>query len=146
MRKLMWFTVGFTVACAAGVYFLSGLWLLWISLFCLIGFAAMLFMHTKYAKITAAVLLGCMVGFAWLWGFDGIYLAPARNVDGETIEMSITASDYSYETNYGQAFDGHTELHGKSYSVKCYLNEEWATAVRCGKHLSVAAHFCSSFG
>ena len=37
MRKLMWFTIGFTAACAAGVYLLSGAWYLLIGLFCLVG-------------------------------------------------------------------------------------------------------------
>jgi len=37
VRKLMWFAIGFTAACAAGVYLLSGAWYLLIGLFCLIG-------------------------------------------------------------------------------------------------------------
>lgn len=124
MRKLMWFTIGFTAACVIGVYFLSGLWLGLIGLFCLVAFLPMLFIGRKPAKIVAAVLLGCIVGFAWLWGYDGFYLSSPRSVDGETLSLAVTASDYSYATNYGQAFEGRIELDGKSYQIKCYLNED----------------------
>lgn len=124
MRKLMWFAVGFAAACALGVYFLYGVWLLLIGLFCLIGFVAMLFVQTKPAKITSAVLLGCLIGFLWLWGYDGFYLSTARNYDGETVPLTVTASDYSYRPSYGSAFDGHLKLEGKTYRVRCYLNTD----------------------
>lgn len=128
MRKLMWFAVGFTAACAAGVYLLSGMWPLLIGLFCLIGFLPMLFIRTKPARIAAAILLGCVIGFGCFFGYDSIYLSAARNVDGETVPLTVVASDYSYATHYGQAFDGRTELDGKSYQIKCYLNENTAVA------------------
>ena len=124
MRKLMWFAVGFTTACALGVYLLFGAWFLLIGLFCLIGFAAMLFVRTKPAKISAAVLFGCLVGFLWLWGYDGFYLSTARNYNGETVPLTIAATDYSYNPSYGSAFDGKLELDGKTYSVRCYMDED----------------------
>lgn len=124
MRKLMWFTIGFTAACAAGVYLLSGAWYLLIGLFCLIGCISMFFIQTKPAKIIAVALLGCVVGFSWLWGYDSLYLSGARNHDGETIFLTITAADYNYETDYGQSFDGLVELEGRTYQVRCYLNED----------------------
>ena len=124
MRKLMWFTIGFTAACVIGVYFLSGLWLGLIGLFCLFTFVPMLFIGTKPAKIVAAVLLGSVVGFLYFWGYDGFYLSSPRALDGETLSLAVTASDYSYATNYGQAFDGRIKMDGKSYQIKCYLNED----------------------
>ena len=122
MRKLMWFAIGFAAACAAGIYCLSVAWFGLIGLFCLLGFAAMLFVQTKPAKIAAVTLLGCVVGFIWLWCYDAFYLSEAKVNDGEDIQLTITATDFSYVTNYGLAFDGHTELNGKSYDVRCYLN------------------------
>jgi len=124
VRKLMWFTVGFTAACAAGVYLLTGFWYLLIGLFCLFGFAALLCVRTKPAKTVAITLLGCVVGFIWLWGYDSLYLSGARACDGETIPITVVASDYSYAPNYGQAFDGRVELNGRTYQVRCYLNED----------------------
>ena len=124
MRKLMWFAVGFVSACAAGVYLLSGSWYWLIGLFCLLGILAMLFIQTRLAKITAVALLGCLVGFAWLGSYESFYLSAAKVCDGETKELTIVAADYSYAPAYGQAFDGYTELDGKRYQVRCYLNED----------------------
>ena len=124
MRKLVWFTVGFTAACAAGVYLLTGIWFALIGLFCLLAGFGLLFVQTKPAKIIAVILFGSVVGFTWLWGYDSFYLSTARNYDGETVEVTVMASDYSYTPTYGSAFDGRIELEGKSYRVRCYINED----------------------
>ena len=122
MRKLMWFTIGFTAACAAVAYLLSGFWCLLVGLFCLLGCVATFFLHTKAAKITAVMLFGCVIGFAWFWGFDSLYLINARSCDGEAVPLNMVATDYSYPTTYGQAFDARTKLDGKTYRVRCYVN------------------------
>ena len=124
MRKLMWFTVGFTAACAVGVYLLSGIWYILIGLCCLAGALSMLFLSAKPAKIAAVSLFGCLIGFAWLWCYDCLYLSNARDYDGETASLTITAGDYNFSPGYGQAFDGWAELDGISYQVRCYLNED----------------------
>ena len=126
MRKLMWITIGFTAAIAAGVYLQLHTWCLLIGLFCLLGSAASFFLNSKPAKIAAVILLGCVLGFSWLLGYDSLYLTTARAYDGEVADITITATDYSYTPTYGQAFDGYTELEGKHYRVRCYLNEDSA--------------------
>ena len=124
MRKLMWFTIGFTAACAAGVYFQLDTWCLLLGLFCLLSCLTILLLHTKPAKIIAVILFGCLVGFVWLWGYDALYLSDAKANDGETVTLTVTATDYSYTPTYGQAFDGYTQLDGKRYQVRCYLNDD----------------------
>ena len=124
MRKLMWFAIGFTAACAVGIYLLSGIWLLLLGVFCLLGCLGMLFLRTKPAQITTVILLGCVIGFSWLWGYDCLYLSNARSYDQQTVQITVAASDYSFLPGYGQAFDGWTELDGISYQVRCYLNED----------------------
>ena len=124
MRKLMWFSVGFAAACAAGVYLQMNI-LCWIfDLLCLLGFVASFFVSSKPARIAAAVFLGTIVGFVWLFGYNLLYLSTAKCHDSEIVPITVTASDYSYTPNYGQAFDGYTELDGKRYRVRCYLNED----------------------
>ena len=122
MRKLMWFTVGFSAACGAGIYLLTGAWYGLVGLFLLICGVVMLCVRTKPAKITATVLLGCVAGFTWLWIYDQVYLATAKSYDSQTVSLTVTATDYSYTPTYGQAFDGRLELDGKSYRVRCYLD------------------------
>ena len=124
MRKLMWFTIGFAAACTVGAYLVAGIWLLLIGLFCLICGIICLFLQPKAVKITATILLGLAVGFTWFWGYDILYLSTAKSYDGETVSLSITASNYSYTPAYGTAFDGRAELDGKSYHIRCYLNTD----------------------
>lgn len=124
MRKLMWFAVGFTAACAAGVYLQMNTLCLVLGLLCLLGCIGSFFFDSQSAKVTAVIFLGVVIGLAWICGFSGLYLSAAKNYDGETLPVSITASDYSYAPNYGQAFYGYIELDGKHYQVRCYLNED----------------------
>jgi len=128
VRKLMWFTIGFTAACAAGVYLLSGIWIALAGLFCLLCGIVFLFLRTKPAKITAVVLLGCVVGFAWLWGYDDFYLSDAKGMDAQTTELTVTVSDYGFTPAYGEAFDGTVELDGRSFQIRCYLKEQYGVA------------------
>ena len=121
MRKLMWFAVGFATACAAGIYLISNHWLLLLALFCLASTVALAFLKTKRARITMVILIGVTAGLGWLWCFDTFYLSTARDYDGTKQDLSITVTDYSYETKYGVAADGETTLDGKTYKVRVYL-------------------------
>ena len=121
MRKLMWFTIGFTAACAAGVYLLSGIWLFLLGVCCLVVAVGLFFVKTDAAKITALILAGSVAAFLWLFGYDWLYLSHARMMDGKTIETTVTATDFSYETDYGIAGDGQFQMKGKTYRVRYYL-------------------------
>ena len=124
MRRLMWFTAGFAAACAAGVYFRLDNWCLLVGLFCLIGCVSLLFIGNQISRIISVILLGCVIGFGWLWGYHAFYLSDASDCDGETVSITVTATDYSYTPSYGCAFDGNVVLAGKSYGARCYLNTE----------------------
>jgi len=117
MRKLMWFTIGFTAACAAGVYLGVGLW---IAPVCAVFGIACFFIKKKFTAIAAAICVGLTVGSIWTWGYDAIYLKDAQMYDGETVDAIATVMDYSYETNYGMAADGMVKLDGMSYRIRLY--------------------------
>ncbi len=123
MRKLMWFTLGFGAACAFGGYFYVQ-WLLTGAVVSLVLAMALLIGMRFYRPLRngAAIFMGIAVGFAWFAGYDDIYLQSARGADGETLAVTIVATDFSYETSYGCGFDGMLTLDGKSYSVRTYLN------------------------
>lgn len=123
MRKLMWFTIGFTAASAAGMYLVSGTWLLLLAGFCLAAVIACCFLSSKTARIIRIIFLGCTVSFCWLWGYDALYVANARMQDGQSVNACITVTDYSYETGYGVAADGSVELSGKTYKVRVYTQD-----------------------
>ena len=123
MRKLMWFTVGFAAAVIAGVYLVSGFWLMLLAPFSLVGAAAVYFLKSHRGRIAALAMLGCTVGLLWLLGFDFLYLSHARAFDGATREATVTVTDYSYDPGYGAAADGEAELEGKRYKVRVYVSE-----------------------
>ena len=121
MRKLMWFTIGFAGACAIGVYLVSGTWLLLLALFALMSAIALWFIKSNRGKAAFGVLLGCAVGFLWLFGFDGLYLSGARSLDGQTLPLSVQVQDYSRESDYGVSVEGSTVLDGRTYQICLYL-------------------------
>ena len=118
MRKLMWFAVGFTAACAGGAYLKYGVWIALAVIF------LFLLILSEYRRQMFCILLGCAIGLGWFLGFDWMYLAPARNVDGKVLNLDITASDYSRTGEYGEICLGKTEINGRSYDVQFYLNED----------------------
>lgn len=123
MRKLMWFTIGFTCACAIGAYLATGVWLVLLCAFCLVAAVTLFLVSGMSAKKAFCTMLGFAIGFAWLWGFDFFYLRPVRNLDGHTVVLDIEVTDYSWDTSSGIAAEGKTEIDGKSYSVQFYMHE-----------------------
>ena len=123
MRKLMWFSIGFAVSCAVALYLLSGSILVWLALaFGIVSIAALFVRHDTVRAI-ALLLLGFSVGVLWMWGYDAVYLQPARDYDGKMIFAQIEASDYTSATDYGAMVDGKLTLNNKSYSVRLYLDD-----------------------
>ena len=121
MRKLMYFTFGFTAACAVCAYF--GFSLL-LALCCgLLAAIALCFASPK-GRIAALICIGCVIGCLWQYGFMRIYLSPVKSLDGQETTISIVASDYGYPQSYGQVVDGRVELDGKRYRVRAYLDEQ----------------------
>lgn len=115
----MWFAIGFSAACALGVWILPAICII-LSAFLTAALAVVGF---KLGFRRAAVaLLGCCVGLGWYWGVQKFYLLPAHALDGVTIETTVTATDYSYETDYGVGVDGEFLLDGKTYKIRLYVD------------------------
>lgn len=136
MRKIMWFALGFALAAVIGMYCLWG-----SAYFPAAGVAAFIlalsiWLQRKYTKvrIATAIMLGCVVGFCWMFLFDSIYLSVPRAADGKRISMTITATDYSQTTDYGVRTEGIGKLNGKIYKMQLYLPE--GTAVSPGDQIS----------
>ena len=106
MRKLMWFTVGFSIACVIGVYFVSGLWLLLLGLLCFLALCLLKKIPAITRKRILCGMIGCAVGLAWLWAFDAFYLAPARQLDDKTFPLEIEVTEYSAPTERGSKSEG----------------------------------------
>ena len=124
MRKLMLFTIGFSIACVIGIYFAYGMWLLLLLALFLAALLAVICIPSVFSKQVQVVLIGALAGFIWLWGFDTLYLATARQEDEQRMLLSIETTDYSRPSESGIMADGKIWLDGKPYSVQLYLNED----------------------
>lgn len=124
MRILMWFTIGFAAACAVGVYLVSDMFLLLLAGVAFVAAIPLLFLRSPLTKITAVVLIGFAIGSAWTWGFDCIYLKPAKAYDSQQVSGTVLISDYSYDTKFGVAADARIRIQGKNYKVRVYLTSE----------------------
>ena len=119
MRKLMWFAIGFTIACGLGVWVLPGNWLLIGTVLT----AVCAGVGWKLgAKRLAVALLGLAVGLGWYLGFILERLNYARGMDGLTIRNTFIATSYSYDTDYGVGVDTEFTAEGETYKIRLYVN------------------------
>ena len=128
MRKIMWFTIGFAAACAVGAYVLSGNLLMVLAMAVLTcgGGVWLLCRHYGWKPVPLVILLGLASGLVWYWIFDGGYLSPATELDGQTTYATLEVLDYGFETDYGMAADGNASWQGRTYRIRFYLDEPYA--------------------
>lgn len=119
----MWFSIGFTVSCVVAIYLLSGSILAWLAFVFGILAVAALFLKQKSIKIAGIILLGFSIGVLWMWGYDVLYLQPAKQYDGEIVLANIEVTDYCSETEYGGMIDGNIRLNEMTYHVRLYLDK-----------------------
>lgn len=129
MRKLVWFTVGFAAACLATAIW-YGSWIVLALIAALVVTAVLAVMKKKYEICTCPLLiiLGCAVGLLWFGLYDRMFVLVPRIADGETLHVSMVATDYGTETDYGSAFEGTVVLNERSYRVKAYLHTKDAVS------------------
>ena len=126
MRKLMWFTIGFGLACGVCAYGMMCAWLPPVSL----GIVAAalggicVFRRKPLLRIAIAVLAGCAVGICWFAGYQQLYLKPVTSLDGQKLPVCITADDFGDETSYGIGVDGRITIEGKDYQVRSYIQDD----------------------
>lgn len=125
MRKLMWFSLGFGVACAFCAYFYVDWLLTAAAVFVILALIlAVATYWQKNCRIGVAVCVGVALGLCWFYAYDALLLENARAVDDETMRTTVIVRDYSYERDHGCAVDGTVYLDGKGYAVRIYLNED----------------------
>lgn len=126
MRKLMWLSLGFAGAVGLGAYFLTPGVYFYAGGICALFLAISLALMLRFPKLrlVAMVTFGCILGFLWQAGFEEFYLSTARSFDEQENTVTITATNYSYATDYGAAVEGRVALNGKEFHIRTYLPEK----------------------
>lgn len=126
MRKLMWFVIGFAAACGLCAYIPAEGWIKSCLLVVCIILLPAVFAAIRWKSVRRAVLVlfGFAAALAWFLLFQRYYLMPAIALDGVTVETTVTATDYGYNTGYGTGVDGEVVIDGKTYLIRVYIDEE----------------------
>ena len=120
MRKLMWVAIGFAIAAAIGMYLLQGEWYFAASGCAALILAAVIFLMQRFPKmkLLAFCIFGCVIGFLWLSIFESAYLSIPRAADEKRVELTITATDYSVQSDYGYMVDGIGRINNRPYRMR----------------------------
>ena len=131
MRILLWFTVGFAVACGLGAWLMGGYaWILAAA--AAAGIFALLVLRKKswlerfrrILNIALTVCFGMAFGGIWFAAYDNAVLLPLRQAEGTVQELDITLTEYSEATDYGTRAEGIALVNGKTCRIAFYLNEQ----------------------
>ncbi len=125
MRRLLRFSVGFAIACALGTTVLWGsnpavLWCVALAM----GIICLAVQRRrKYLQTAALLFFGLGAGLFWCGQYHDIYLSSLEPMDGVTVPLSVTATDYSQKTKYGCSVEAVAFLDGKPYFLTVYPKE-----------------------
>ena len=123
MRKLFWSAIGFAGGCALSFYLLPLYTLLLMAVTCItVGCALLCFRKRNWVRILAVLLLAASAAMLWYRGFDFVKLSPLRKLDGQMLEMTVTATQYNRETDYGSSLEVSARIDGKPVRMLVYLN------------------------
>ena len=113
MRRLCAVAVPFSIAVFGLAYLpLSG-WRLPAAAVCaLLALAAGLMRAGDGRLRVRLAALGLGLGFLWCWGYDGVFLAPARLMDGQSAPVSAVAADFPRESAWGWSVEVRLRLGG----------------------------------
>lgn len=121
MRKLMWFSVGFAAGCLTMAYLLWSYWFVLPGILSLGVGIWLLFLKKPLCRCASAVLLGLAAAVLWFGLYDGLFMEPARQLNGKTVEAEILISDYSFDSQYGIVADGEVSVSHRTLRVRVYL-------------------------
>lgn len=124
MRKLMWFAVGFAAAVALCAYLLSGVWTIVAIVVSLLALIVLKLLKNKINPVVFVVFIGLAAGLLYSQCYDGIVLSKAKQYDGKTLRITMTATDYSFQTDSGNIVDGKSRIDGKNHRIRLYYRAE----------------------
>ena len=118
MRKLLWFTVGYSAAVAACAYFLGGVAALLLA--ASLGALTVFLCKKRTIAVPMVICLGLAAGMLSFWCYDTVVLSKARLYDGITTELTVTASDYTFHNGTAYVTDGTAVLQGRRFAIRLF--------------------------
>lgn len=120
MRKLMYAAIGFAAACGAWAYLGDG-YEKYITAVVIMVLLCLPDRKVSFLRKLTVSFLGCLLGFFWFSQFHSHYLQPVLALDGQTLLLSIRASDFGNGEEGFTFFDGIIEIEEKTYQVHTRL-------------------------
>ncbi len=96
---LLFFTVGFAAALAAGIYLPAQGWALAVGLGLLVVWLGLTL--RKRGKVPRQVLLGMALALLWLTAYGAVFHAPAKALEDRTVRLQAVVEDWPEITDYG---------------------------------------------
>lgn len=126
MRRILYFTLGFSAACAGMLY--ADFWAVRLGGLILALLLTLVEKQPGWTRRAVLVFLGFALGSLWFLGYSRLYLSPLQALDGEVTTCTIRAEDCSRETDYGLSLEGSVSFSGKRYAVSVFMEDGEAFA------------------
>ena len=121
MRRLVWLAIGLCAGCALCAYVSENKILLAVAVIALI--VSVLLICFKKMKM-ALIGIGLTCGILYTACYNYFYLQAVKEYDGAEQTVTITATDYSRQTDYGISCEGTITFFGKTYNILFYDYEQ----------------------
>ena len=143
MRKLAWFAFSFAFGTFLCQYFLP---LRLMPLAALVGAALGLLLYALIRRDfrRAAVLagVGLAVGILWSYGYETVFFAGARAMDGTEGAVEAVVLDFPVQTDYGYTVDVKVTGQGRSgLKTRAYFYNDEPAGLRPGDKIGFRAKF-----
>ena len=123
MRRLGWFAAAFALAAGLYVYLWQDRCVLWIVFgsLALAGLAVWLLKPAWARRVTVACL-GLSVGVLWCFLYGQLLLPPVEELDGTEQTVTVSVTDWPWETAYGVAMEVRLEWEGRTCGAMLYTD------------------------
>lgn len=115
--------LSFAGAIFAAVYYLPLRWMLIpAAILAVLGCICMA-VSFKWQVLCTVMLLSAALGLGWTWSYYQLFLSGADLLDGQTIRISATVTDFSSEAEYGYRIPVKLSMDGRYYSAYLYYED-----------------------
>lgn len=143
MRKLMWWTIGFSSAISTYLQLVSPIFLVGIVAF-LWFISYVRFKELEPISMILSSVLGIFFGLGYMNFYVYLHITPLTAYDGQTIPMSATVASFPEEGKYG-SYSLYAQLDVGGKGVKTYFDgDEQLKNLKPGDKFSAVATFSSS--